>query len=100
MSPMYNRPINPNMANKPMDKRSLMMRIYELGLALTETVMFLDTHPTDPEAINFYCEVKEKYNQAVETYSECYGPLLASNVSNENYWMWVATPMPWELEGN
>ena len=62
---------NRNNQNKKLDKRRIMVNIYQLGFAL---------------------------NEAVDIYSDYFGPLLASNVTSENYWMWVATPMPWELE--
>lgn len=83
---------------KNLDKRRVMANIYQLGFALNEAVLFLDTHPSDCEAIEYYNEVKERYNEAMEVYSEYFGPLLASNVNSEDYWMWVATPMPWEME--
>lgn len=84
---------------KNLDKKRIMVSIYQLGFALNEAVLFLDTHPSDLEAIEYYNQVKEKYNEAVNIYADFFGPLVASNVTSENYWMWVATPMPWELEG-
>ena len=86
-----------NNQNNKLDKRRIMVNIYQLGFTLNEAVLFLDTHPSDPEAIEYYNQIKEKYNEAVAIYSDYFGPLLASNVTSENYWMWVATPMPWEL---
>ena len=32
-------------------------------------------------------------------YSDYYGPLSMEYMVNDNYWMWVATPMPWEYKG-
>lgn len=93
--------MNNNMQNRSqmLDKKKCMVNIYQAQFALTEAVLFLDTHPCDAEALNYYNDVKEKYNKAMDYYAENYGPLLAANVTSENYWMWVATPMPWELEG-
>ena len=34
-----------------------------------------------------------------EKYSDYYGPLSMEYMVNDNYWMWVATPMPWEYKG-
>lgn len=87
-----------NMCCAKNDKQKAMCRIYELGFVLTETMLFLDTHPDDQEALNYYTEMKEQYKKAVEKYADYYGPLNMTNMSNENYWMWVATPMPWEME--
>lgn len=80
------------------DRNALMKNIYELGFVLTETALYLDTHPDDAEVIEYYSEIKKKYNDCVEKYSDYYGPLNLFHISNDNYWMWVATPMPWEVE--
>lgn len=81
------------------DKCVLMKNIYELGFILTETNLYLDTHPDDNEAIEYYARIKDKYCECMTKYSEYYGPLDKLHMSNDNYWMWVATPMPWEMEG-
>lgn len=81
------------------DRRMLMKEIYQLGFALVETVLYLDTHPADADALNYYHQIKKRYHMVMEMYAKEYGPLLNSNVMNENYWSWVATPMPWEVEG-
>ena len=86
-------------ADTKMDKNKLMQQIYGHGLVLMETVLYLDTHPDDTEAIAYFSEMKEHYHQMVKMYSEYYGPLNFDHMANENYWMWVATPMPWEPEG-
>lgn len=80
------------------DKSRAMCSIYELGFVLTEAMLYLDTHPDDQEAIDYYANMKEKYKDAVDKYSNYYGPVNMTNMTNENYWMWVATPMPWEME--
>lgn len=81
------------------DKHILMRNIYELGFVLTETNLYLDTHPDDMEAIEYYAQIKDKYCDYMTKYADYYGPLDKLHISNDNYWMWVATPMPWEMEG-
>lgn len=76
-----------------------MKNIYELGFVLTETNLYLDTHPDDMEAIEYYAQIKDKYCDYMTKYADYYGPLDKLHISNDNYWMWVATPMPWEMEG-
>lgn len=80
------------------DKFILMKNIFELGFVLTETNLYLDTHPDDMEAIEYYTQIKEKYSDYMTKYADYYGPLDKLHMSNDNYWMWVATPMPWEME--
>lgn len=84
--------------NAASDKYILMKNIYELGFILTETNLYLDTHPNDSEAIEYYAQIKDKYRACISKYADYYGPLDKLHLSNDNYWMWVATPMPWEME--
>lgn len=88
-----------NLQRAMWDQRKTMQSIYELGFIMIETALFLDTHPEDAEALAYYAEMKEKYQEAVRFYNENFGPLNIHSVTNENYWSWVATPMPWEVEG-
>ena len=81
------------------EKAMIMKNIYELGFALVETMLYLDTHPDDAAAIEYYAEIKDKYVQFMKKYSDYYGPLSMEYMVNDNYWMWVATPMPWEYKG-
>lgn len=75
--------------NNPMD-------VYELGFALIETALFLDTHPDNTEALEYYCQIKNRYAEAVKEYEKTCAPLTLDRVDNDNYWMWVKTPWPWE----
>ena len=75
-----------------------MRNIYELGFVLIETMLYLDTHPNDQQAIEYYNEIMNKYNEYASKFARFYGPLNAFDMTNENYWTWVATPMPWEVE--
>lgn len=87
-----------NSCNIVADKHALMKNIYELGFILTETNLYLDTHPNDMEAIEYYAQIRDKYCNYMTKYADYYGPLDKLHMSNDNYWMWVSTPMPWEME--
>ena len=64
------------------EKAMIMKNIYELGFALVETMLYLDTHPDDAAAIEYYAEIKDKYVQFMKKYSDYYGPLsMAWNIS-------------------
>lgn len=94
---------NPNPVRRDMgcgaDRRKAMTSVYEWGFVLVETALFLDTHPDDGAALEYYAQAKEKYKAAVAFFSEKFGPLNLTSVQNENYWTWAATPLPWEMEG-
>ena len=54
------------------EKAMIMKNIYELGFALVETMLYLDTHPDDAAAIEYYAEIKDKYVQFMKKYSDYY----------------------------
>ena len=58
------------------DRRMLMKEIYRIGFALVETVLYLDTHPADADALNYYHQIKKRYHMVMEMYAKEYGPLL------------------------
>lgn len=94
-----NKRMQANASNGAMDCRRVAADVYELGFVLVETLLYLDTHPQDAKALAYYSEMKCKYEQARKKYNELIGPLQFTDCTNENYWSWVATPMPWEVEG-
>lgn len=81
-----------------MTKEQLFRIIMESSFALDDTILFLDTHPDNREALDFYHHYKKIYDEAMEEYQECYGPINSKSVDQTNYWTWVKTPWPWEGE--
>lgn len=78
------------------DRCSLMKSIYELGFSLDEMILYLDTHPKDRSALEYYHRLRKEYHEVTRIYTANYGPLLAKDVHNENFFSWVNRPMPWE----
>ena len=78
------------------DRCDLMKSIYEIGFSLDDMILYLDTHPKDREALDYYHKLYKQYHELVRLYSRNYGPLFAKDVHNENYFSWVNRPMPWE----
>ena len=83
------------------NQAKLLHFIYETGFALDDVTLYLDTHPCDMQAMEYYNNYKKVYKQAVDEYTQFYGPLTIRNVSttnscNNNYWTWANTPWPWE----
>ena len=82
------------------ERQKLTHCVQTSSFALVETVLYLDGHPCDKSALEYYGKVKSKYDEAKADYEEHYGPLTVLGVSCENSWSWVETPWPWELEAN
>ena len=76
----------------------LMQSIYETGLSLDDTILYLDTHPNDMAAMDYYRKLRDAYHEQTIQYSRQYGPLYASKVFNCNNFCWATNPMPWERE--
>lgn len=78
------------------NRNQLLNFIYEVGFAIDDVILYLDTHPCDQEALRYYCQYKELKQQAVEEYTRFFGPLTVDNVDSNNKWAWIREPWPWE----
>jgi spore coat protein JB len=87
-----------NSATASTDKDALMRRIDQASFAMDDVVLYLDTHPTDQEALNYYHYVAGLRKEALESWQAQYGPLLVDAVKNTDRWTWVAEKWPWEGE--
>jgi len=82
------------------NKKALMHKLQVYGFALYDTVLFLDAHPEDNGALDFYDKMSAAYNQTKKQYEETYGPLTIYGVDTDNGWTWTNSPWPWEFEAN
>lgn len=80
-----------------MNKDALLKKIQMFDFALQEAALFLDSHPNDVEAIQYYQKYRKLKDQATSEFESCLGPL--SNRSNQgDQWEYVYGPWPWEGE--
>lgn len=67
--------------------------------AVHEAVLYLDTHPDDQNALEYYRRKQQQMMQAAENYQKVVGPIRACAVdTSSGSWRWVETPWPWEIE--
>ena len=78
------------------EQRKLMEAVYTNGFAADEARLFLDTHPDDRQALDYYRKKTELYRQAVARYEEKYGPIMQANGGASGAWQWATSPWPWE----
>lgn len=82
-----------------MDPRSeLLKKIQILEFVMYDAALYLDTHPCDEAALNYFMHYRELKDQAVAEFAACYGPLTMDTVESNSYWTWVEHPWPWEME--
>ena len=81
-----------------MNKKKLIHEIQEVGFALVDLNLFLDTHPNNKLALEFFKDMQVKYSELQADYEIEFGPLTAFDTNTEQGWTWISTPWPWELE--
>ncbi len=74
---------------------ALMKQINEASFAMDDVLLFLDTHPTNTEALAYYKNVAAMRRSAIAAYERQFGPLLVDNVQG-NTWTWETEFCPWE----
>ena len=74
--------------------------INTVSFVCDDTKLFLDTHPCNTEALEFYEEFKNQRMQALQEYAKYYGPLtLDTMCTPADKWKWIDTPWPWQEGG-
>ncbi|MCC8060049.1 MAG: spore coat protein CotJB [Clostridiales bacterium] len=73
----------------------LMQKVYENGFAVDDILLYLDTHPDDEAALQYYYYVRNAYLDAKAAYEQNCGPLTVDREGSEK-WSWVNGPWPWE----
>lgn len=93
-----NRPRSCSSPFQNFSRAQLMQYINEVSFAVSDILLYLDTHPEDEKAMAFYRENAEKRNAALKHYAMQYGPLTIDTALDNasRSWEWVQQPWPWE----
>lgn len=67
-----------------------------INFVMVELGLYLDTHPHDQEAMEYYQHYRRMYNRMVADFSERFYPLSMCNANDTTQWNWSLAPMPWE----
>ncbi len=79
------------------DKQKSMLAVQQSCFALHEAVLFLDTHPGDKKAMEYFRRMQIRRQNALNDYETKYGPLTAAATKSEG-WNWIDNPWPWQIE--
>lgn len=91
-----------NQNNCPGTSRmKLMQFINEISFAVDDIQLYLDTHPNDEKALEFFRTCDSKRREALRQYAQNYGPLTIDTADDcvSKTWEWIKQPFPWEKEG-
>ena len=80
------------------ERERLMNTINYVSFAVNDINLYLDTHPDDQQALEYYEQFMTLRQQAVQEYNTQFGPLTADQVQSCNRWTWVDAPWPWERD--
>ena len=83
-----------------MSKQSELMNTIQMSdFALTEAGLFLDSHPENASALDYYKHYKAVRDAAAADYTTNYGPITQQDY-NGGAWKWVDQPFPWLRAAN
>ncbi len=85
-----------------MDQAQLLEKLMELDFMAVDLGLYLNTHPSETEAIAAYRSVITAADALRMKYEEAYGPLCSfrSYAADPQYWQWINAPWPWQKGAN
>ena len=72
------------------------MDIGIVSFTLVDLTLFLDTHPYDRTAMEYFNHYVRIKNQLEREFSMKYYPLNLSMAESNKEWRWGMAPLPWE----
>lgn len=88
------------MNNASCEQNRMLMDIGIIDFTLVELTLYLDTHPHDKQAMEYFNHYARIKNQMVKDFSARYYPLTKDASTETREWKWALAPMPWENVAN
>lgn len=97
-----------------MDKREQMLqKINEISFTVNDLTLYLDTHPTDANALTAFSQAANERKSLLEAYAKEFEPLTINCVCpdtnnqtgshtsypGKKHFTWVDGPIPWDNQG-
>lgn len=80
------------------ERTKLLRDIQRYGFSAYDLGLYLDTHPSDKEAISMHIELVKKLEAATEAFQTQFGPLTMNASTSPDTWSWLSSPWPWEAQ--
>ena len=77
-------------------KEQLLNDIGIVSFVLIELGLYLDTHPYDRNAMEYFNHYNRIKQQMTREFSMKYYPLTMDMAESSKEWRWGAAPLPWE----
>jgi len=82
------------------ERDALLKQITILDFMALDLHLYLNTHPTDTEALDMYNDCIHSSNIARKRYETNFGPLVAFRSEGQENWKWNECPWPWQKSFN
>ena len=82
------------MANS--DMQCMLNDIGIVDFTLVDLMLYLDTHPTCKEAMEYYNHYAKVKTKMTRDFSMMYFPLTKEYAESTTEWRWGNAPLPWE----
>lgn len=84
-----------------MERAELLRHVQECSFMMLDLALYLDTHPTDMQALTLFQQHRDMYRQYADAYAARFGALRKDQIGDAEGWAaWSNTPFPWEKEAN
>ena len=81
-----------------MSRQELYTKLQEISFVLYDLALFLDSHPHNQAALEFFHDNQALYDKYSREYQNSYGPMTIFDVDTTDGWTWTQGPWPWEVE--
>jgi len=78
------------------EKDQMLKDISILSFVLIDLMLYLDTHPHDRSAMEYFNHYNRIKGQLKREFGKKYYPLTLDQAESNNEWRWGDAPLPWE----
>lgn len=92
----FHKSVNGNLSNA----NTALGELMALDFAIDELGLYLTTHPQDQEVLDLYWTYIRMGKEGREKYQKMYGPLMQTDITEDEGYAWLKNPWPWDVGGN
>lgn len=78
------------------ERNQMLNDISIVDFVLVELMEYLDTHPFDADAMEYFNHYARIKNQMIKEFSQKYFPLTKDLAESKKEWRWGSAPLPWD----